>query len=174
MLKLIQNTYGFSDYQIAQLRFCFLTLSSEISKLLIIGLFFTDNLLLYAWAILIFQVVRSSSGGLHCKTYWGCFMVSLSYMLLSIKILPLLPVAKFFQMLSLLFCIVVTYYIGPVTSALHPVLTDSVKKHLQLKLFYIIFIYLVLMYIIPKNLYLDIGYWVIILNTLQLTAANLR
>ncbi len=173
MLKLIQDTYGFSNYQIAQLRYFFLTIASELSKLILIGLFFTDNISLYIWAILIFHVVRSNTGGIHCKTYWGCFLVSLTYMLLSIRILPLLEVSKFVQMLTLLFCIVITYNIGPITSIFHLALSDTTIRKLKIKLFYIIFIYLLIAYIIPQNLYIDIGYWVIILNTLQLAAAKL-
>lgn len=173
MFKAIQNTYDFSDYQIAQLKYFFLTFFSEISKILLIGLFFLDNIFLYVWALFILQIIRSSSGGIHCKTYWRCFFVSLIYMVLSIRILPLIYINKFFQMITLLICITTTYYIGPITSVFHPVLTDLVKKKLKIKLFYIIFFYLTLLYIMPKNLCMDIGYWVIILNTLQLTVAKL-
>ena len=47
MLELIRRKYDFSDYQIAQLRFFFLSAFSEISKLLMISLFFLDDLPLF-------------------------------------------------------------------------------------------------------------------------------
>lgn len=174
MLELIKKNYDFSDYQIAQLRFFFLSMFSEISKMLLISLFFIDKLPLYIWTIIIFQVFRSSCGGLHCKTYWGCFFVSLGYMLLSIRILPLIPTDKLFQIVSLFLCIIVSYRIGPLTSVLHPVLTDEVNAHLKNRVFFLIFIYLTILYIVPQNPYLTVGYWVIILNTLQLVAAKIQ
>ena len=174
MFESIKKTYDFSDYQIAQLRFFFLSMFSEISKLLLISLFFIDRLPLFIWTIIIFQVFRSSCGGLHCKTYWGCFFVSLGYMILSIRILPLIPTDKLFQIVTLFLCIIVSYRIGPLTSVLHPVLSEAVNIRLKNRVFFLIFIYLTILYIVPQNPYLVVGYWVIILNTLQLIAAKIQ
>lgn len=174
MLELIRRKYDFSDYQIAQLRFFFLSAFSEISKLLMISLFFLDDLPLFFWTIALFQVFRSSCGGLHCKTYWSCFLVSLAYMFTAIRILPLIPVSTLFQMVTLLLCIIITHRIGPLISVLHPVLSESVNRRLKNRVLVLIFIYLVILYMIPQNPYLIVGYWVIILNTLQLVVAKLQ
>lgn len=174
MLELIGKKYDFSKYQIAQLRFFFLSAFSEISKLLMIGLFFLDDLPLFFWTIVLFQVFRSSCGGLHLKTYWSCFFVSLAYMVTVIRILPLIPVGILFQTVTLLLCIVISYKIGPLTSVLHPVLSDSVNKRLKNRVFVFIVIYLIILYMIPQNPYLIVGYWVIILNTLQLIVAKIQ
>lgn len=173
MLELIKKNYGFTDYQIAQLRFFFLTMFSEISKLLLIGICFWDVPLLFLWTIFIFQILRSSCGGLHCKTYWSCFFVSLGYMVLAIRILPVFTMDKVLQMITLLICIIITYHIGPLTSVLHPVLSDSVCRNLRNKSFLIIFLYLIILYILPENSYIVTGYWVIILNTCQLILAKI-
>lgn len=173
MLDLIKKTYGFTDYQIAQLKYFFLTIFSELSKLFLISLCFLDNIVLFIWTIIIFQIVRSSIGGLHCKTYWGCFFVSLGYMILAIRILPLIPVDKLLQMLTLLLCIIVTYHIGPLTSVFHPTLSEEVCKRLKNKVFMTIFIFLIILYILPENPYMTTGYWVIILNTCQLVLAKI-
>lgn len=173
MLELIKKNYGFTDYQMAQLKYFFLTVFSEISKLFLISLCFLDLIPMFIWTIFIFQIIRSSCGGLHCKTYWGCFFVSLSYMLLAIRILPLIPMDKLFQMITLLLCIIITYHIGPLTSVLHPTLTDSVCQQLKNKVFMTIFIYLIILYILPENPYITTGYWVIILNTCQLILAKI-
>lgn len=153
--------------------FLFLTFFSEISKFFLIGLFFLDNIKLYLWTILIFLILRSNNGGLHCKTYWSCFAVSLSYIFLSIRILPLIPTAKILQMFILLMCIVITYHIGPVTSSFRPTPSESVCKRQKNKLFMIIFLFLITLYILPENPYITTGYWVIILNTCQLLLAKI-
>ena len=173
MLELIKESYGFTDYQIAQLKYLFLTIFSEISKFLIIGLFFLDNIKLYICTILLFLILRSNNGGLHCKTYLSCFVVSLSYIFLSIRVLPLIPTFKVLQMLTLLLCIIITYHIGPIVSSYRPIPTESVCRRQKNKLFMIIFIFLITLYILPENPYTTTGYWVIILNTCQLILAKL-
>ncbi len=173
MLELIKKNYGFTDYQIAQLKFFFLTLFSEISKLLLISLCFLDDIPLFICTLFIFQILRSSCGGLHCKTYLGCFAVSLGYMIFAIRILPLIPMDKLFQMITLLLCIIITYHIGPLTSVFHPTLSESVCSHLKNKVFMIIFVFLIILYILPENAYTTTGYWVIILNTCQLLLAKI-
>lgn len=173
MLKLIQQKYEFSDYQIAVLKFFLLRFSAEVSKLLIIGALFIDNIPLYLFAIVLLQLLRSSSGGLHCKTYWGCFLLSLIFMILAIEFLPQYRISKFFQLIILLVCIMLSHYIGPVTSDLHPVLSQEICEKLKLKNFFVIFIFSVFLFIVPDNQYLTTGFWVIILNTIQLVLAKI-
>ncbi|MCM1466745.1 MAG: accessory gene regulator B family protein [Alistipes sp.] len=173
MMKYIQEKFEFTDYQMAQLRYFFLTFFGELSKLLILGFLFRKNLPVFIWAVFILHLTRSSLGGIHCKTYWGCFLMSLIYLTLAIEILPRIPVNKFYQMAGLLVCIVLSHHIGPVTSRLHPVLPERVCSRLKIKIITILFIYYILLYIMPESQYITVGFWVIILNTLQLTIARM-
>lgn len=173
MLDFIQMKYGFTDYQTAQLRYFFLTVFGELSKLIIMSFLFREKIGLFIWAVFILRLTRSASGGLHCKTYWGCFFLSLIYMFLAIELLPLLPVNKFCQMVGLFICIVLSHHIGPITSSLHPVLSEEVSAKLKNKLVTVIFIFYIILFIMPQNQYMTVGFWVIILNTLQLTVAKL-
>lgn len=174
MQKFLKEQYGFSDYQIAQLAFTGKTVAAETSKLLIMGFIFRNELSLYLFAVAIMMLLRSSTGGLHCRTYLGCFFVSLAYMFLSLTVMPLIPVNKLLQMILLFLCILCNYYIGPVTSAVHRPLSEKVTKRVRLQSFIIIFFYLTLTYIVPENPYITVGFWVIILHTLQLIAAKIR
>lgn len=45
----IKDKYGLSNYQIAQLAFVFKSTSSELSKILIMGIVFHNHLRLYAF-----------------------------------------------------------------------------------------------------------------------------
>ncbi|MDO5403498.1 MAG: accessory gene regulator B family protein, partial [Eubacteriales bacterium] len=72
MYAKIQSIYGFSDYQIAQLRFTFRTVISEISKLIILALIFRNTLLLFIWAAILLRLTRASTGGIHCGSYISC------------------------------------------------------------------------------------------------------
>lgn len=173
MNEFLKKQYQFTDYQIAQLQYVWKTLASEISKLLIMGIIFNDRLGIYAVAVTIMVLLRTATGGLHCRKYISCFLVSFSYMFLSIRILPLIPVNKVFQLILLFICMLCNYYVGPVTSTVHAPLGDGLVKRVKLQAFLIIFFFITVTYIIPENPYITAGFWVIILHTLQLVAARI-
>lgn len=173
MYKFLKEQYQFSDFQIAQLQYTWKTFSSEFSKLLIMGLVFRNILGRYVFAVIIMMLLRTATGGLHCKKYISCFLVSFTYMFLSLAILPYIPINKVFQLILLFICMLCNYYIGPVISEVHRPLSNSCTKRVKIQAFLVIFFYLVLAYIVPESPYITCGFWVIILHTLQLTAAKL-
>lgn len=173
MHDFLKEQYQFSDYQIAQLQYLVKTLASEFSKLLIMAFLFRNQLDIYASAVAVMLLMRTSTGGLHCKKYFSCFLVSLSYMLLSIMVLPNLPVNKVFQLILLFLCMLCNYWIGPVTSSIHRPLSERCIRRVRLQAFILVFLFLTVIYIIPDNPCITAGFWVIILHTLQLIAAKI-
>lgn len=174
MKELLKSTYQFSDYQIAQLGFLAKTLLSEFSKIFIIGLFFRKELPFFLICTLILTLLRTSTGGLHCKTYLSCLVASCFYMIFTFKVLPLIPINRTAAMFLLIFCAVIDYKIGPVTSDVHLPLTETVKQRGRICTVITILFFFILMYIIPENLYVITGFWIIISHTLQLIAAKIR
>lgn len=173
MHDFLKEQYQFSDYQIAQLKFTVKSLASEFSKLLVMGLAFRHELGRFVFAVAIMMLLRTSTGGLHCKKYITCFLVSFAYMFLSLMVLPQIAVNKVFQLILLFICMLCNYYIGPVTSKVHRPLNLNCIKRVRLQAFLIVFFYLTLTYIVPENSYITAGFWVIILHTLQLVAAKI-
>lgn len=172
--KYLKDTYQLSSYQIAQILFLFKTIASEISKILIMGIIFHKQLPLYIFALSIMLFLRTSTGGLHFYTYAGCLVTSIIYIWLAIDVLPQITVVKYVQISALLICILLCNRIGPVTSKYRP---SSCQNHFTkckkfITLF--IFIYTLILYIIPENEYLYVGFWVIILHSLQLFVAKIR
>lgn len=174
MKELLKSTYQYTDYQIAQLNFLAKTLLSEISKIFIIGLFFRKELPFFLISMLILALLRTSTGGLHCKTYLSCLIASWFYIVFTFKILPLIPIAQAPAMILLVICAVVDYKIGPVTSDVHMPLSEASKQKCRIYTTTTILFFFVLMYIIPENLYSITGFWIIISHTLQLIAAKIR
>lgn len=169
----LKETYNLSNYQLAQVSFLFKTIASEISKILIMGILFHNQLPLYLFALSVMLCLRGSTGGLHFYTYAGCLVTSALYLGLAIYILPHNMSAKSFQLIGVLLCILLCNYIGPITSKYRP---DSCKEHFtQCKRFITIFIsfYALLIYIMPESNYLNVGFWVIILHSLQLVIAKI-
>lgn len=174
MKELLKSTYQFTDYQIAQLEFLTKTLLSEISKILIIGLFFLKELPFFFVSMLIISLLRTSTGGLHCRTYFSCLAASWCYIIFTIKLLPLLPIHQTPAMILLVICIIIDYRIGPVTSDVHMPLTETSKNKGRLCTLFTIITFLFFMVFYPENTYVITGFWIIISHTLQLIAAKIR
>lgn len=171
----VKDNYHLSSYQIAQISFLFKTLFSEVSKILIMGIAFRDQLSLYFFALFVMILLRSCMGGLHFYTYPGCLAVSVLYLWLAVYMLPLFPVTIYIKLILLLLCALTGNLIGPVISKYRP---ESCRKHFtQCRQFSTIFIlfYALILYIMPEtSQYLSVGFWVIILHSLQLIAAKIR
>lgn len=174
MKELLKSYYGFSNYQIAQLEFFFKTVFSEISKILIMGVFFRNELDIYFITLLAMCFLRTSTGGLHCKTYWGCLSGSTVYMVISIKVLPLIPVPVMLMATLLIPCIFINYLVGPVTSDVHMPLTTEIIKKSRIKAALFIALYTVVILVFPKSVYTPAIFWITIIHTLQLIAAKIR
>mgnify|MGYP002512619896 FL=1 len=173
MKELLKKYYQFSDYQVAVLQFWGKTLASELSKLLIMGIIFHDRLDLYTVALFVMIFLRTATGGLHCNRYISCFLVSFTYMFLAIIVMPEIPVNKVFQLILLFICMLCNYFVGPVTSTVHLPLKDGLVKKVRIQAFLFIFFFITVTYIVPESPYITVGFWVIILHTLQLVAARI-
>ena len=84
----LKEKYNLSNYQIAQLVFLLKTLSSELSKMLIMAILFQNHILLYIFALIIMLCLRCTTGGLHFYTYLSCLVASTIYLWLAVVLLP--------------------------------------------------------------------------------------
>lgn len=170
----IQKKYNFSNYQIAQLNFLFKTIISETSKIFLMGILFWNHFTEYLYALCIMMILRCTTGGMHFYTYWSCFLVSVLYLSSAIYVLPQLKLPLYLKIILLLINIIICYFIGPVTSKYRPPMSIKTFKRSQAITCFTIFCYSILVYIIPENLFITIGFWIIILHTLQLIVAKLK
>lgn len=173
MKELLKTYYGFSNYQIAQLEYFFKTVFSEISKILIMGFIFKNELDIYFITLLAMLLLRTSTGGLHCRTYWGCLFASTAYMVIAIKVLPLIPVSVMLMTILLIPCIFINYFVGPVTSDVHMPLTAETIKKSRIKAALFITLYMVVILVFPRNAYTLAIFWITVIHTLQLIAAKI-
>ena len=78
------------------------------------------------------------------------------------------------MLIFLLICMIISNFIGPIVSCYRETPTGLLIKKCKKKSTIIIFIYCLLIFIIPDNNYLVIGFWVIMLQTLQLLFAYIK
>lgn len=171
----LKETYDFSDFQIAQIRYTVTSLLSEFSKILIMGVFFyyIDHLGEYLLAAFVLCMLRTCTGGLHFKHYLSCFMVSFLIMFMGVYLLPHIYVNRIMQLIILLLCIICNYYCSPIVSSYRPIPDGVAVRKSKWQSFTIIFIFTLVMYIIPMNPYTYAGFWIIILQSLQLIVAKI-
>lgn len=172
----LHNRYHYTDYQLQQLQWLFITLFAEISKLLLLFLYFYcfNQITFYLWALVIFWIMRFNGGGLHCKTYWGCFLFSSLYMICAIQVLPNIPFTTVTYALFLIICMGISIVIGPVPSKLKKHLSDEKLSCYKINLFQIELLYCILMIILPESQYMIVGFWIIMIHTLQMGIAYIR
>lgn len=172
----LQASFGYTDYQIEQIRYTVVSLLSEISKLFIMGIFFTmtRHLPQYLTAILVLLILRTCTGGLHFKRYSSCLLVSFLIFYLGICQLPGIPLPKPAYFVLLLACVIIHYLFAPVVSSYRPIPNGIQVKKSKQQAFAIITVYALIMFIVPFNQYTITGFWIILLQSLQLIAAKIQ
>lgn len=171
----LHNTLGYTNYEIAKIKFIVFTILSEISKLLLIGLFFfySKKLTVFIMAAFVLCLLRISTGGLHFKHYLSCFLASFSIFFIGVSVLNGIQFTKFVQLITLLLCIIINYYCAPVVSSFRPI-PDGIKiQRAKKQSIAIITAFSIILYIFPQNQYVNVGFWMIILQTIQLFAAKI-
>lgn len=171
----LQENFGYSDFQIGQIRYAVVSILSEISKIIIMGIFFSyiHYFPQYLVAIAVLLTLRTCTGGLHFKHYFSCFLVSLGIIFAGVCLLPLIPVARPLYFILLLGCIIVNYFLAPIVSSYRPVPNGLQIKKSKRQAFYIITVYALIMFIAPTSRYTIAGFWIILLQSAQLIAAKL-
>ena len=172
-LTYVQKELNYSDYQIALLRYFFEATFYDFSKLIILGFFFgfIGYTFEYFVAVITLMLLRTSVGGLHFNTYSKCFAFTFAFLILGVIFLPLVTVGKLTMLIALFVCVVITNIIGPITSSYRKTPTGVLIQNSKRKASHFIFFYCLLVFIIPLNKYIITGFWVIILQTLQLAVA---
>lgn len=176
----IQKMYGYSDYEMALIKYSVTAMLSEISKIVILSIFYLFigkfDLFVAFLALLIF--LRINGGGYHCKHYITCLMLSFFISLCVTVILPLIYIPNHILMLIFLtICLFVTYYVGPIPSPFRPAPNGVIIKQCNNRCFLVISLFIIIVSIFNTNIvmrpYLIVGFWTIILHTLQLIIAKI-
>lgn len=172
----LKNEYNYTEYETKLIRYTIITVLSEVSKFTLIGLFFYlfSNLFYYLWSATILIILRRYSGGYHCKTYFSCFIFSFVYMYLCIILLPLVHIEKSIQILILILAFLIVYKVAPIPSSYHAKLNSKQIYRYRIYIFTIIIIYFFLVLLLPNSKFLSIGFWTIIIHTLQLLTEFLK
>lgn len=169
----LKETYNFTDYDIELLKYYIKSTAYDLCKLIPLGIFFCclGYFADYIAAVIVLFLARTPTGGIHFKKYISCLTFTAAFFIMSIIILPTIKIDTIIMLLLLLICIIITNYIGPIVSCYRELPSGMLIRRSKRNITIIIFIYSILVFIIPYNHYISIGFWVIILQTLQLMFA---
>lgn len=173
--KKIQSAFSFSDYDMKLLQYSLEAIFGEISKCIILFIYFfsVHKTFEFLVTLCLLLLLRSNTGGLHMKHYLSCLIVTFIFFYLTIMILPeFFPVNRPEICIMLFLCIIINLQIGPVHAKFikHPNLLLVKKGRIQSS--GVLLCCLLLALVLPISNYLIIGFWTVILQTLQLIAAK--
>lgn len=179
MLQRIQAKYELTDYQTRLLKYYLTVFFGETAKFLAIGCLFLNRFPTYLWCTLLFAMIHTATGGAHCRTYLGCLAASAALFVLCIDILPYIETALIWRIAILAICFLLNCYCGPVMTKerrarfkSEEILAESTKKALR-RVFAVIGCFIIYSCWNPETILAKAGFWIILLDTLQLTAAKI-
>lgn len=151
---------------------CFL---SEGSKILIFSLLFLKLELFpeFLTALLLLMVLRMNGGGIHCKHYLSCFLLSLVVLAGSIFLAGNISVPTVFMQFAALAYVPAGALLVPAVSVHRPKPSKALIQRCKRNTVVILSMYFLLVCFAPINLYLQIGFWVISFHIVQLFAAKI-
>ena len=165
----LKTEHNYTDYQIKLVHYVVKSLMSELTKFIIMGIFFLffSAFPEYLWCTFVLAFLRRYSGGLHFNSYVSCLLVTVSYLFCCIMLLPFTAPPRLVQLLLLILAIIVTYKVAPVPSCYHGKLTSRQDLWYRTLVLTFMFLYFIALFIIPANPYLSCGFWVIIIHSIQ-------
>lgn len=168
----IQNN---PEYQKQLVKYLFHCILSEGSKIIIFSILFLrwNRFEEFGAALIFLMILRVNGGGIHCKHYINCFLLSfvmiLSSILLALNVF--IPAPLMIAITSI--CAVFGYLLVPVTSSNRPAATIAVIKKSKRHTLFVMLGLIVLICGFPDILFFHIGFWTIILHILQLLIAKI-
>lgn len=175
ILQKIQTQYSLSDKDIRYLKFTITGLFYDISKMLLLFLFFwaIDEAVAFCFDLTLLILLRGNQGGLHTKHYFTCFLMSFGFLAFAICLMPMFPIPPKPIILTILtLCILINYFIGPIRSEQCHVKDTGIFKKNQINTFFVVFAFCILYYILPSSHLMNTGFWIIVAQSVQLMIAK--
>lgn len=176
MIKLkTKATREYTEYEKKLQKYYLACFVSEFSKIIIFFIIFTLLELTTEYIIALFSMMllRSHGGGLHFKHYISCLLVSFAFLSGSILLATYITPHQLFIYISMLLCGIIGYCLVPITSVNRPAASSEQVRKCKRNTVIIISLFFIIVCICPTNIYLNIGFWTVILHILQLTVAHL-
>lgn len=172
--RYLSEEFHFSDLEIARIRYAYITVLSETSKILF--LFFVFHLLHmqteFLISIAVLLSIRNFTGGIHLHHYTSCLAFTFLFLFLSILLSRYVMLPAGLQALITAVGVVIVYKIGGVSSDKRP--DPSPEKELIFKMTacVLLVVYTILFLCVKDMPWKNLMFWVIVLQIMQLAVAK--
>lgn len=172
-LDYIQKRFNYTDYQIEVIKYFFICIGSDISKLFFILGFsvITDCFILCLISLIALVLLRTSGGGFHCEHYLTCLLFSFSFTFSSIYLSRNISFNRAGIILGMLICIVIAYKLVPIVSYHRPEPPKELIKRSRTINFTFLILCTFVVSVFYQNQYCKLLFWVCVLHTAQLILA---
>lgn len=162
-----------SEYEKKLIRYWAACILSECSKIIIFTIIFCiwNKLPEFGTALLFLFLFRSCTGGLHCKSYFSCLCLSFFILLAGILLGEAVVLPKYLILILIIVLGIFSYRLTPVLSANRPPATPAIIKHARTRTLIVSILLWVFLWMFSGNRYWNIGFWLFVINALQLFTA---
>lgn len=177
ILHQIRLLNHYDEDDIDMMRYSLQAILWEFEKLVYIFIIFAimGRILYFLVALVALLTIRTTAGGFHSKTAWGCFIWTLFGFCLAILALPLIPINHLLIGLLSIFCLGATLLAAPLRS-LEKEAIQKKDKDKQKKLIAcgITVVWLAGVMIYFSHPFASIILWTVVLQSLQLFIEHFR
>lgn len=169
----LKNKY--TPQELAMVRYFYLSIFYEVSKFLLLYLFycFMGEKTAYLISIAVLLSVRNFFGGIHFRHYSSCLAFTFIFTHSSILLSHAVEIIPYVQTGILFLCMVTSCIIRPITSKSRPPLTAKQRQIYTFCGFLVMLAYVIFFALFDRFPYRNLCFWVIFLQTLQLIAAKI-
>lgn len=174
---MLHTNLHYDNYQIEQIKYILCSFSSEISKLILLAVFFTyiGKIPEFIVSVTCLLTVRSYTGGIHLNHYLSCLLLSFVIFFLGICIFPVCISLNILGILIILSIdIAAVYLLGAVPSPYRSPLTPKQRRRNSNRAAVSIAIYMYILSLFHEYQCLYVGFWIITLQILQLGFARIK
>lgn len=169
VVNYLDKEFDLTDIEKAKIKYSLDVLFTDISKLIVlIAVFYiigeTRNFL---YSVLALLFVRPFTGGLHFRTYIGCFLFTFLFFFFAVILNSMISL-DYYAVYMMIFSCITILCIAPITHKNRPSYSEHKQRHFKFLALSVIIIHLMLYLIAMKNPYLNISIWVITLQSIQL------
>lgn len=169
-----EEEFELSDMDSKKLRYSLEFIYNDLSKTLLLFLFFTilDFTLDFIYLSIIIFTIRIFTGGLHFKTYSGCLLFSLLFFVSAIYLKSNFILTDVIIVFMYIFSLVTFIGLAPISSKTRPKYSKSKRRKFKILSILVITIYFVLNLYSNTDPYLIYGIWAMALQSLQIIIAK--
>lgn len=162
-----------SRYEFELRKFIFLAFLSEFSKIIIFAFIFysLDFFTEYWFSLFFLFLYRGNSGGIHCKHYTSCLLLSFAVLYSNVKLGLSIFLAKDIMLLISIICALICYLLTPVQAKTRPPASKELIKKAKYKTLLSILLFIVFLLLTKATIAVNLGFWMLILHTIQLIIA---